>query len=376
MEINVQVSTPIERSARVRQLEGIWDVQPSESCKLSWQIEAPLEEQPWSVGLIVGPSGCGKSTVVRHMFGEPASVEWPNTPIIDAFPDGMSINDITRLLGSVGFNTVPAWMRPYHVLSTGEQFRATIARLLAEHEDGPLVVDEFTSVVDRQVAQVGSHAIQKTVRKSSKQFVAVTCHYDVEDWLQPDWVIEPATELFRWRSVQPRPRLNVTVAPLPYSAWRIFAPFHYLTADLNKAARCWGLWVDDKLAAFAGDCHRPMSHGNKSPIWGCARLVTLPDYQGIGLSHALSETVGALRKARGQRYRLYPAHFGHMRSIDRSPKWALIKRPGFSRTSNKKNAQHSTRIGVMGTRPCAIFEYVGPAVDKDQADAVFAYWGK
>ena len=40
-------------------------------------------------------------------------------------------------------------------------------------------MDEFTSVVDRQVAQIGAHAIQKYVRKHGRQFVAVSCHYDI-----------------------------------------------------------------------------------------------------------------------------------------------------------------------------------------------------
>jgi ABC-type ATPase with predicted acetyltransferase domain len=48
--------------------------------------------------------------------------------------------------------------------------------------DEPLVVfDEFTSVVDREIAKVSALAITKAVRRSKKKFVAVTCHYDVVD---------------------------------------------------------------------------------------------------------------------------------------------------------------------------------------------------
>ena len=59
------------------------------------------------------------------------------------------------------------WLRPFHVLSNGEQFRATIARALAESAKGRelVVIDEFTSVVDRTVAQIGSAAIAKTIRR-------------------------------------------------------------------------------------------------------------------------------------------------------------------------------------------------------------------
>ena len=50
------------------------------------------------------------------------------------------------------------------------------------------VFDEFTSVVDREIAKVSAYAISKAVRRSKKKFIAVTCHYDVVDWLEPDWV--------------------------------------------------------------------------------------------------------------------------------------------------------------------------------------------
>src|SRR5690606_32144857 len=147
---------------------------------------------------------------------------------------------------AVGFNTIPAWLRPFAVLSNGERFRAELARRLVEsHEGDTIVVDEFSSVVDRQVAQIGAHAVQKWVRRNGRRFVAVTCHYDVEDWLQPDWVFEPASRECRWRSVHPRPQLPIEIAPVGYEAWELFAPFHYPTAELNKAARC--------VVLFAGE---------------------------------------------------------------------------------------------------------------------------
>jgi hypothetical protein len=39
--------------------------------------------------------------------------------------------------------------------------------------------------------------MQKAIRKSNKQFIAVTCHNDVEDWLLPDWVFDTDTMTFR-----------------------------------------------------------------------------------------------------------------------------------------------------------------------------------
>ena len=73
--------------------------------------------------------------------------------------------------------------------------RVDIARaLLCEKQ--LVVFDEFTSVVDREVAQVASYAISKAVKRTSKQFIAVTCHYDVVDWLEPDWIFYTDTMSF------------------------------------------------------------------------------------------------------------------------------------------------------------------------------------
>src|SRR5690606_28713055 len=105
--------------------------------------------------------------------------------VVDAFPRGMSISDVTQLLSAVGFSSPPSWLRPFRCLSNGEQFRATLARTLAK-PDKLVAVDEFTSVVGRDAARFGALAVAKTVRRQGRQFVAATCHDDVEAWLQPD----------------------------------------------------------------------------------------------------------------------------------------------------------------------------------------------
>src|SRR5690606_18854552 len=159
------------------------------------EVELPLEERPWQIGLIVGPSGCGKSTVARELFGEhlvdEASLAWPaDGSLIDGFPEELGTKQIVELLCSVGFSSPPNWLRPFDVLSTGEKFRVSMARVLSERRE-LAVVDEFTSVVDRQVAQIGSAALAKAIRRRNQKFIAVTCHEDVEAWLDPDWVFRP-----------------------------------------------------------------------------------------------------------------------------------------------------------------------------------------
>lgn len=352
--IDFVVESPLTRTPRVKQLEAMFDVPAKEALRHEWAGNVPLEERDWNVGLIVGPSGSGKSSVGRQLFGDRKPFEWQAGSVVDDFDKGRTIQAITDVCSAVGFNTIPSWMKPYGVLSNGERFRAELARHLLESAD-PIVVDEFTSVVDRQVGKIASHAVQKYVRKHSRKFVAISCHYDIAEWLQPDWVLEPATMDFHWRSVQRRPELSVEVGRVATSSWRLFAPFHYLTADLHRSANCFVLFVDGVPAAFAGVLHRP--HASAHDIKGVSRLVTLPDYQGLGLAFVLVDLLGSAYRSLGWRLRTYPAHPALIRGFDRSGKWSMKKKPGtFSPTAGRTGI---TGEGRFGGRPCAVFEYAG-----------------
>ena len=376
--IDLVVETDVSRSARARQLEAMFDVPATEKTSLRWTGEMPIESLKWNVGLIVGPSGAGKSTVLREVFGQPSEFEWHGKSVVDDFDSRFKMDEIASVCQAVGFNTIPAWLRPFHVLSNGERFRVEMARRLLETE-GIIVVDEFTSVVDRQVAQIGAHAVQKRVRRDKRQFVAATCHYDVIEWLQPDWVFEPATMSFTRRSLRRRPELPITIERVPWSTWNIFAPFHYLTGDLHRGAKCFGLFVDNRIAAFAAMLHFP--HPTVHDIMKCSRLVTLPDWQGLGLAMVLVEKLGAMYRALGKRVRTYPAHPALIRSFDKSPIWSLEAKPGKPTTNTTgikrkaaaargESVKYGLSMASFGERPCAVFQYAGQPTDRLTAERV------
>jgi len=147
-----------------------------------WELPESLPSE-FSLGVIVGGSGSGKSTMLKE-FGKEEVPKWDiNKAIVSHFesPDE-AINKLT----AVGLNTVPSWYKPYQSLSNGEKFRADLARKL---KDGA-VIDEFTSVVDRNVAKAASMALARYVKNNNlKNVVISTCHHDIVDWLEPEWVI-------------------------------------------------------------------------------------------------------------------------------------------------------------------------------------------
>ena len=149
------------------------------------KIEMP---DTWQLGLIVGNSGTGKTTIARELWGDDAKCElsWTDAAVIDNMPQNVSVEDIERMFYSVGFGSVPCWLKPYHVLSNGEKMRVTLARLLLERDF--VVFDEFTSVVDRRVAETMCLSLHKALKHNpGKKVVLVSCHKDIIPWLEPDW---------------------------------------------------------------------------------------------------------------------------------------------------------------------------------------------
>ena len=367
--INCVVESEIDLTPRVLQLSGMFDVPPAQKLKREWSGTIPIQEKPWNIGLIVGPSGSGKSTILKNIFGTPKEFEWKHKSVIDDFAKELSIEQISKICSSVGFNTIPSWMKPYHVLSNGERFRVETARRLLEEQE-TIVIDEFTSVVDRQVAQITSYAVQKQIRKENKKLIVATCHYDVEDWLQPDWILEPDTMTFRWRSLRRRPSIEVSIQRVDYKAWGRFAPFHYLTAELSPAATCYGLFIKEEIVAFAGMLHFP--HPKIKNIKRCSRLVTLPDWQGLGLGFILIDAISAANKTLGYETRTYPAHPSFIRAFDKSKNWMLTKKPGIYGSVIHPTSTIGSEDGrSFGGRPCATFKYIGNAMTNKTEAAAF-----
>lgn len=420
---DVVVSCPIHDSFRVQQVAGMFDVPLQEKATERFAVELPEREEDWQIGLIVGPSGSGKSTVARHAFGdalyEPGMTNdgmtndkastirhssfgnssfspWPaDRAVIDCFGE-LPVRKVVELFTAVGFGSPPSWVKPYQVLSCGEQFRCDLAKALATGlgtgDSGliesqapspqlPLVAyDEFTSVVDRTVAKVCSAAIAKGIRRGQIpcRFVAVTCHYDVAEWLEPDWVLDMATQQLSkrpanrsevsgvgcrvsgssdTRNLTPdtwfrRPRIDLQIHRCRLAAWALFKRHHYLTASLAPQARCF------------------LTTWNNVPVNFCAtlpvitkrhhrrftRIVTLPDYQGLGIGMRAVAAVAELHRAEGFRINVTSSHPALIRHCDRSPLWKVVtvKKSGTNPSANAKFPHYRSSAG----RAVVSFEYL------------------
>lgn len=178
----------IEDTFRVSKIKADYDVKTEHANEhFSGNIDLP---EKWNIGIIVGASGTGKSTIAKELFSENliSGFDYRAKSVVDDMPQGKSIDEISKMFYSVGFGSVPSWLKPYAVLSNGEKMRVDLARAMLERDF--IVFDEFTSVIDRNVAQTACIAINKAVKVNNKKFIAVSCHYDIINWLQPDWIFD------------------------------------------------------------------------------------------------------------------------------------------------------------------------------------------
>lgn len=266
------------RAARVKSLFNA-----ENGCDFDLDADLGIEGFDWKIGIVVGPSGSGKTSIGRQVFGGAEAFwapEWPSgTPIIDSIAPAGDFNEVTGALGSVGLGSVPTWLRPYPVLSNGEKFRADLARLVCEAPERS-VVDEFTSVVDRQIAKFGALAFAKAWRRlDGRQVVLLTPHYDVIEWVEPDWVFDTAKLAFARGSLR-RPKFDLEVWKTDGSYWPLFEPHHYLKLPRMVGAAYYVGSVDGELV-----CHLAVASKNKGRAVEAraCRLVVMPEWQGAGV---------------------------------------------------------------------------------------------
>lgn len=217
MIVEIDQSVPAFKSYAAERTRGLYNVEADDGSRFQMTVDVPTDGD-WQIGVIVGPSGSGKTSIARALremrepgtsLSSPSSFhEWyamfDDTPIIEYLSRADSYAKATAALSAVGLGSVPSWLRPYRVLSNGEQFRAGLAELLLEvaggkgklKVDARVYIDEFTSVLDRQVAKVGAGAFAKAWRRRTKgKIILITPHYDVLDWIEPDWWIDTAEGL-------------------------------------------------------------------------------------------------------------------------------------------------------------------------------------
>lgn len=324
-------------------------------------IKVPEFPKSFTIGLIVGSSGSGKSTLLRMNFPKQEKVEWDNSKaIISNFE---TAEQGANLLSAVGLSSIPSWCKPYAVLSNGEKFRADLARCL--HSGA--VIDEFTSVVNREAAKTCSYALQKYIRRNGlHNIVFASCHDDIAEYLQPDWIYNTDTsQFFNGRYLQ-RPPIELVLHKCSVSEWEMFKKHHYLSGEINRSSQCIIAEIDNYPVAFVASLAFPFKGCRNA--WRESRLVVLPDFQGIGIGNAVSETVAQMYLDKGCRYFSKTTNPRCGEHRDNSPLWKATShnhkkrldyiKDGKPRVQSKYAMSNEMQI-IHSARVCYSHEFIG-----------------
>jgi ABC-type lipoprotein export system ATPase subunit/GNAT superfamily N-acetyltransferase len=300
----IQLKTKIINDKYTQYVYDAFDIQNKEETSVNINMNlGEAKNFKWNIGIILGGSGSGKTSILKKM-GDVKKVNFDiEKPLISNF-DWLEPKEAALVLTSMGLSSVPTWLRPFHSLSNGEQYRATLAYLVSSaNENEVILVDEYTSVVDRDVAKAMSFALQKYIRRTNKRIILASCHYDILEWLMPDWTCSPqkggALERCDYLR-QGVPNISLQIYRVEYDTWNFFKQHHYLTEECSKSCKFFLFTWNSKPIGINAVIPQPSGHFNNGVRE--SRIVILPEYQGLGFGYKISEFTASIYKDNGYRY--------------------------------------------------------------------------
>ena len=160
-----------------------------------------------------------------------------------------------------------------------------------------------------------------------------------------------------------KPTLDITLYEIPKSLktayWDIFKKHHYLSGEINKAARCFVAYLWNVPVAF--DSVLAMPSGTLDNAYRSHRLVVLSDYQGMGIGNTVSETTGEILLKENKRYFCKTANIKLGEYRNNSPNWRPTAKNMMRRTDLLHDFRPFNNIinKDMILRWCYSHEYIG-----------------
>lgn len=314
--------------------------------------------------LIVGTSGSGKSTILRSLGNTRSATISPCSSVIENFTTPERGEE---LLLACGLRSIPTWFRAPGTLSNGEYHRFEMALCI---DQGITSIDEFTSVVDRDTAKSLALSVRKYHDKNPGVLYIASCHHDITEWLDPDWVYDTDLQKLDNRRLPlrlgRRPELVLTIRSTGPNYWQYFQRHHYLDSKMSRSVHCYVLLLGNKPIGFHAAIHS--TNRDIHSYWRGHRTVILPEFQGMGIGTRFSDAIAKIYVDRGLRYFSKTAHpsFGEHR--EKSPLWRATSTNKKSRLGSYllKDGTARAMPGYGGTttardagRVCYSHEYIG-----------------
>jgi ABC-type lipoprotein export system ATPase subunit len=357
----IELKTKIINDKYTQYVYDAFDIQNKEETSVNINMQlGEAKNFKWNIGVILGGSGSGKTTILKKIGDVKKVIFDHEKPLISNF-DWLEPKEATLVLTSMGLSSVPTWLRPFHTLSNGEQYRATLAYLVASaKEQEVILIDEYTSVVDRDVAKAMSFALQKYIRRTNKRIILASCHYDILEWLMPDWTCSPQKGGVLERCDylrQGRPEISLQVSRVEYDTWNIFKKHHYLTEDVNKGAKFLLFQWQKKPVAIVAILNTPRK-GIPNGM-AISRIVVTPDYQGLGLGSKISNFIGGIFINENKKMYIKTVNPALGEYFNKSNLWRGTSMNGKARTMDGADIEkYKNRV----TRLSYCHEYIGESI--------------
>lgn len=315
---------------RSQKVINLFDLDTEEKLSHRLNITADVESD-YQIGFIFGASGSGKTTLAKKIYGnfesELESIDYSKN-IISQMNQELTFDSCSKILNAIGLSSYPCWIKPLSSLSNRQRSRALIAYQFSFKDF--IVIDEFTSLVDRETAKAMSYSISKYIRNSNKKVIFISCHYDVIDWLNPCFIIDCNKQEYidrrvLWQSFKREEKLKFDIKQCDRSEWKNFSKYHYLSSQQPVGHfYCFGLFLNKKQVGFCAFSNYVPKRKNKKMILHSNRLVLLPEFQGLGIGLKFVDNCASYLKDKG--YEIY-AKFSSIpmyKARIKSSRWELI----------------------------------------------------
>jgi len=262
--------------------------------------------------LITGASGVGKSLLLKDISRYFSTIrKIPNDidkekSIAEIISYG-DAGEVIRYLSKFGLGEPRILIGPFSHLSDGQKERFLIALALRQGV-GPLILDEFTTRLDRRTALIVAMNLGKILRSNKQSAFIASCHDDIVDFLNPDIHIKLCSN-GKHRIFNKKPKntnilksLEIKIKKGSIEDYKKLSRYHYENDNPNDIDMLAPL-VDHVVTAYSkGElvgvnlCIRPwpkvfdifpeFSEINKYVLQSF-RVIVHPQYRGIGLTKAL-----------------------------------------------------------------------------------------
>ena len=357
----IKLESSIKNDNYTQYVYDSFDIQ--DQAKTQVEINFNLSEAKnfeWSIGVIYGGSGSGKTSILKKI-GEVNKSEFSyDKPLISNF-EWLTPKEATLLLTSMGLSSVPTWLRPFHLLSNGEQYRASLAYKVGKASASEVIlIDEYTSVVDRDVAKAMSNALQKYIRRTKKRIILASCHYDIINWIQPDWIYSPLKGRVERPSLarSSRPKIKLQISRVEPNTWDIFKKHHYLTESVNKSCKFFLFEWDNKPVGICAVINQPRKGCPNG--FAISRIVVLPDFQGLGLGVKICEFCASIFKNSGGKVYIKTVNPALGEYMNNSNNWRSTSMNGKIRHKSSSKSDTSAKNRLERASYCQ--EYIGESL--------------